>query len=162
MISACVPNVSWSFLSPLAPPLLSLFFLFSPCPLWPLFRLFSSPSSFCSFRSSLYLLSSSLPTLLQMLSALLHQQTCTKLLLVPVTVLRVGMSRWISSISCPAPRGGWVGFARPLPVPPTSTSWNTLHSSALAVLFSKDNWDFSQCYQIILRKTCCFLLTYSI
>ena len=129
-----------------------------PFPFFSFLTSFSRPSSFCSFPSLLYLCWSFLP-LLQMLSAALSQQTCTKLALLPITMLRAGVSGWITSISCPAPpRDNLMGFAQPLPASPTSVSWNMFHSPALAFLIhNMGNWDFSQSYQNYPQKNLFFI-----
>lgn len=150
--SECAMVFSFSLpsaFSPPAPLFLSLSFSFLTS--------FSRPSSFCSFPSLLYLCWSFLP-LLQMLSAALPQQTCTQLVLLPITMLRAGVSGWITSISCSASRDNLMGFAQPLPASPTSISWNMFHSPALAFLIhNMGNWDFSQSYKNYPQKNLFFI-----
>ena len=147
--------MSWSFLSvfPLTFLLLRLFCIPFLFPSWPLSldllpSVPSLPSSIFANNSFLFF----------KCSVLLCINKGTKLLLVPIIMLRAGVSGWITSISCPAPRDNLTGFTQPLPASPTSISWNTFHSPVLAFLIrNTGNWDFSQFYQNYPQKSLFFI-----
>lgn len=134
-------------------PLLSLFLLYFSLPslslcflswllsLYPLLSLLPLPSSIWS----------SLPPLLQMLSAPLHQSTNTyRTPTCPIYCANSWGVKMNQFYFLPSTKGRCAGLCPPLPVPPTSISWNMFYSPVFVFLFC--NMAFFSLFKMIFRK----------